>query len=391
MATFEARIIALTGITFSGSTNPTQDQLTELINDGVLDVTNKWLTLHPQDRELFMDETGLQVAQGADISGADIISVVRADGVTAGNFRPCRRISPAQQSQVVDTDSLSFASKYNPTYMLSSDTTVKVFPAPSDNAGKDSYKIYYVNNTPKDSSGTALTYADSALGYFPASKAYLVVLYASYKAILANIAAITMPSDTIVAVPPDSPAVPDFTISLASSLPTYSTPAVSGITSDITESITAGVIGADAGQIDFDTWWEVWGDLIEDSEDPELASSHGEKVSTFIDAYRAAVDGQVQKFNSDLAAYQAEVEVVINEARFERSEKYTPLLQKYQAEISEYQAEVQAEVQRWNAQLQTNVQDFQTKLQRFQTLKAEYELAFMGSKPPQQAQAPPQR
>ena len=390
MATFEARIIALTGITFSGSTNPTQAQLTEMINDGVLDVTTRWIALHPQDRELFMNETGLQVAQGADIGGADIISVVRADGVTAGNFRPCRRIPPAQQSVVTDKDSLSFASAYNPVYMVSG-SNVKVFPAPADNSGKDSYNVFYVNNTPKDSNGTSLTYADSALGYFPASKLYLVVLYASYKAILANMAAITMPSDTIVAVPPDSPVVPDFTVSLTSSLPTYTTPGISGITTDITETIIAGTLNDDASQIDVNTWWETWGDLIEGSEDPELAGSHGEKVATFIDAYRAAVDGQVQKFNSDLAAYQAEVEVVINEARFERSEKYTPLLQQYQAEISEYQAEVQAEVQRWSTQLQVDVQDFQTKLQRFQALKAEYELGFLTSRPPQPGPAPAPR
>ena len=181
MATFEAQVEALTGIAIGSSgTNPTQAELTQFLIDGVLDVTEKWLIGHSQDRDLFMNETALQIAQGADIGGADIISVLRADGVTAGNFRPCRKISPSQQSQVTDTDSLSFASKYHPVYMVSG-SNVKVFPAPSDNSGKDSYKVVYVNNIPKDSGGSSLGFSDSALGYFPADKTYLVVLYAAVK------------------------------------------------------------------------------------------------------------------------------------------------------------------------------------------------------------------
>ena len=195
MATFQNRVEALTQFPFGASTDPSVAELTEFLNDGVLDVTDKWLIGHSQDRELFMDETGLQVAQGADVSGAEVISVVRADGVTAGNFRPCRKIPSALQSQVTDTESLSFASKYHPVYMLSSDTTVKVFPAPDDNDGKDSYKVYYINNTPKDSSGTSLTYTDSALGYFPADKVYLVVLYASIKTLEAAAGSKTVAQD----------------------------------------------------------------------------------------------------------------------------------------------------------------------------------------------------
>ena len=115
MATFEAQVEALTGIAIGSSgTNPTQAELSQFLADGVLDVTAKWLIGHPQDRELFMDETVLQVAQGANIDGAEIISVVRADGITSGDFRSCRKISPAHQTQVLDPESLSFASKYHP-------------------------------------------------------------------------------------------------------------------------------------------------------------------------------------------------------------------------------------------------------------------------------------
>jgi len=225
LATFEAQVEALTGITISSSsTNPTQAELDQFLADGVLDVTDKWLIGHPQDRELFMDETDLKVAQGANLDGAEIISVVRADGITAGNFRPCRKISQAQQSQVLDTESLSFASKYHPVYMLNSDNSVAVFPVPSDNSGKDSYKIYYVNNTPKDGTGNALTFADSTLRSFPADKVYLVSLYASIKSLHANMVATTISDLAIKTVPPDTPTITASTVSFSSTAPTYTAP-----------------------------------------------------------------------------------------------------------------------------------------------------------------------
>ena len=229
MATFQAQVEGLTSLSIG--TTPTVLELDQFLIDGVLDVTDRWLTIHPEDRELFMNETGLQVAQGADIGGAEIISVLRADGVAAGNFRPCRRISPAKQSQVTDTDSLSFASKYHPVYMVSG-SNVKVFPIPTDNSGKDSYKVHYVNNTPKDSGGNSLTSSDSGLGYFPADKVYLVILYAGIKSLHAAMGATTISDLTITGVPPDTPAPPNFdtitvTLQTAGSLgtaPTYTSP-----------------------------------------------------------------------------------------------------------------------------------------------------------------------
>ena len=53
MATFEAQVESLTGITISSSgTIPTQAQLTQFLNDGVIDVTNRTL----QDRDKIDDD-----------------------------------------------------------------------------------------------------------------------------------------------------------------------------------------------------------------------------------------------------------------------------------------------------------------------------------------------
>ena len=54
MATFEAQVQGLTGLTIDGSSTPTEDELTEFLKDGVLDVTAKYLDIAPQDSSLFM-------------------------------------------------------------------------------------------------------------------------------------------------------------------------------------------------------------------------------------------------------------------------------------------------------------------------------------------------
>ena len=331
MATFEAQVEALTGITINSSgTNPTEGELTQFLTDGVLDVTEKWLIGHPQDREAFMNETALQVAQGADIGGADIISVLRADGVTAGNFRPCRKISPSQQSQVTDKESLSYASEYHPVYMVSG-SNVKVFPAPSDNSGKDSYKVIYVNNIPKDSNGNSLEYSDSGLGYFPADKVYLVVLYAAIKSINNNMAAIIadLASFSVTAVPPVVP-------TQSTSITAYEAPSTNVATGTIDEEIA------------------LMQDYIEDNEDVELAGAKRSELEI-------RLKRNLDVFNSNIAKYQAE---------YQGETGY------YNAEVQAYSAEVNAEVTEQTAKVQTESAKYQWLQDRAAALQAEYIAAF---------------
>ena len=389
MATFELQVEALTGIAITSGTNPTQDQLTQFLTDGVLDVTEKWLIGHPQDREAFMNETTLQVAQGADIGGGDIISVLRADGVTSGNFRPCRKISPSQQSQVTDTDSLSFASKYHPVYMVSG-SNVKVFPAPSDNSGKDSYKVIYVNNIPKDSNGNSLGYSDSGLGYFPADKEYLVVLYAAIKSINNNMAGIVtdLSAFSVSTVIADSVVSPTFTapdlsgiFNPASSPPSYSEPTVQGGSNELTD-VTSGTIGS--AEADFDEWFHVTGQYIEDKEDTELAGVQLNKISTYIQAYGQAMQNELNKFNDANVEYQAQLQQAQTEAGLklqEENQEYAAKLQKYQAEVQAYAAEVNTEVQEQATKLQTESARYQWLQDRAAALQAEYVAAFATPQP----------
>ena len=43
------------------------DELSQFLKDGVLDVTNRWLSIRPQDIELFGRETTISDSQGVSV------------------------------------------------------------------------------------------------------------------------------------------------------------------------------------------------------------------------------------------------------------------------------------------------------------------------------------
>jgi hypothetical protein len=91
------------------------------------------------------------------------------------------------QSRVVDTDSLHFASIYNPVYTIDDNNTVFVYPTPDST--NDGYNVFYVNNVPTDETGSAaLAHDDVDIKYFPADKVYLVSIYAAIKTLEAKMA-----------------------------------------------------------------------------------------------------------------------------------------------------------------------------------------------------------
>jgi len=195
MATFEAQVEGLTSIAI-GNTNtyPTQAQLSQFLKDGVIDVTSKHLSIRPQDTHMFIKESSEQTANGLDINGAKIVSVVREAGVD-NDWRDCREIPVSLQSNVTDTNSLHYASKYNPAYMVNENGTISVFPSPG--ANPNAFKVYYVNNLPVDKGGDSLVYTHSDIKYFSDDKVYLVVLYASIKSIEAKLASLTLDEEDV--------------------------------------------------------------------------------------------------------------------------------------------------------------------------------------------------
>mgnify|MGYP003320365201 CR=1 FL=1 len=214
----------LTSLTVSDN-----DELSQFLQDGVIDVTTRCLIMRPQDLNKFMAVTAEQTSNGADLNGAKIIKVIRENG-TNNQWRSCRKIDPGDQYNVTDIDSLEYASKINPVYMEDEDGKISVFPTPGSDP--DAYKIYYVNNTPVDHGGSALAHDDTTIKYFPSDKIYLVIIYAGMKLLQAAMGAKTISDLSITAVPPDTPSAPNFsgaTVSAttAGSLgtaPTYTSP-----------------------------------------------------------------------------------------------------------------------------------------------------------------------
>ena len=134
MATFQAQVQGLTGLTISSSgTNPTEAELTAFLEDGLMDVTNRWLDIHPEDFTQFIRVSGEVTSNGAEkVDRAKIVSVLRESG-TNNDWRSCSYIPPEMQSRVTDTSSIHYASKLHPVYTVLEDGSINVFPA----AGSD--------------------------------------------------------------------------------------------------------------------------------------------------------------------------------------------------------------------------------------------------------------
>ena len=182
MATFEVQVEALSGLTIDSGTSPTQDELSQFLKDGVLDVTSRCLSVRPQDAEDFIVESTESSSQGGlSTDGGKLLHVMRESG-TNDDWRECRKIPIGLKDRVTDSTSLHYASAYNPAYILSQYGSVLVFPAPSGSSGQ--YRIYYINKTPVNNvNGNALAYSDETIRYFPDDKVYLVVMYASIKSL----------------------------------------------------------------------------------------------------------------------------------------------------------------------------------------------------------------
>ena len=413
MATFQAQVEGLTSISIG--TTPTTGELTQFLKDGVLDVTNRVTRLRPQDIEDFTRASAEQTSNASlDINGAQIISVVREDGVTSNNWRPCRKVSPSQQHLVTDVNSLHFSSKFHPAYMIGDDSKISVFPAPSSDP--NTFKVYYVNNAPVDKSGSTLVYTHSDVGYFADDKVYLVVLYAAIQSLMAKMTSLnsTLPSDITLPVIPVVPTMNTTTLSIPSftapdafvqpvapsgadidfsdvpTAPTYIPPVVSlgsaPTISDLTISAVSPIAPAltdttitesgitnpsftppvmSAPDFGSGTGTEGW---ITTEEDAEMLAARVQEIQAKIGEYSAKMAEAQATFNKDNAIFQKDIQIAIQNAQLESAEDGTKL-QKFASEVQKYQAEVSKEVQEYQQNLAGDIQVWQaertTDLQKY--------------------------
>tara|TARA_R100001082_G_scaffold71490_1_gene40788 strand:+ start:557 stop:1456 length:900 start_codon:yes stop_codon:yes gene_type:complete len=262
--TFANQVNALTGLTINSGNAPSNTELTQFLHDGVYDVTSRCVALKPEDSYLFQTVTSSDTTANNSLAiKGRILRIMRETG-TDGDYRKCTQISPALESRVTDADSIHFASKYNPVYMLADNGKISVFPAPG--SSNDGFKVYYINNDPKrDSDAATLAYDSEDIRNFPKDKYYLVSIYASIQSLLHYLSSMKDPS-------------------------------VGGVDEELTSAITAGAIANASDQLDVSDWWDVAADLIETEEDPELGQVQIQKIAAYIQAWQQQLQGNMAEY-----------------------------------------------------------------------------------------------
>ena len=346
MADFQSQAMGLTGLPIdASSTAPSRAEFSTFLNDGVIDVTDKYLRIAPLERYLFQTVSSEQTSNGLDINGAKIIGVIRESG-TDNDWRDCAEIHPSRQGQARSSGSLYLATSHNPVYTILDNGEIHVLPSPD--SSENAFKVYYVNNSPVETDGTALDHASTGIKFFPKDKIYLVVLFASIRSLQNSLSAVDISTFSSTAVSPVAPSIDTISytdatnadasnsnalssdasatsvdsvtalapslIDVSGSAPGYTPPVVGGVAEELTVAITTGAAGTDGDQQDVSDWWEVLADYIEDSEDIELASSQIQKISTYIQAYSQAMQNQLNEFNEANVKYQMEFQEEVNKA-----------------------------------------------------------------------------
>ena len=378
MATFEAQVEALTGISIDGSSNPTQTELSLFLVDGVKDVIHRMIKVKPEELVRFTSTTN---STSSIAQVGKIFTVVREHDSTT-ILRKCKRISAGDRYDATDVDSLKYRSKYNPGFY---ELNGSIFTVPEAGSGNNDIvvtQIFY---------DTGVAYGDEVPDNFPESYAYLVALYAGIKSLQNALSAVDISSFSLTSVPPDVPTLSESSVTITGTAPIYNAPSLTPSDSsseEITE-MEPGTIGS--AQTDTEQWFDIAGDFIETEEDTELAAAQIQKISAYLQAYSAAMQNKLHIFNDANVEYQATLQKDIKNADFDNQEE-ARLLQKYGAEVQEYQAEVAAEVQTYQQEVAEKSTEYQWQTARLQDLKQEYAQAFaIMAPPPPQAQQPQRR
>ena len=103
MATFEAQVEALTGISIDGSSSPTQTELSVFLQDGVKDVIHRMIEIKPAELARFTSTTN-STSSIAKVGA--ILSVVREHDSTT-ILRKCAAIDPGDRYDATDSNSLN--------------------------------------------------------------------------------------------------------------------------------------------------------------------------------------------------------------------------------------------------------------------------------------------
>ena len=402
--------------------------LQQWLRDGCYDVFNKIVAKKGDSVKIeFAANTTVTVGD-TDISGyREIVLVDRKNG--GSTFVTALKAPTTLEDKLEDSGSIYFATGTSPKWTQKSQT-LSIFPAPT---ASDTARIYYI----PEYSIVNWDSSTSSIQYFPQEYYRYVMLYGAIQLINRKMVDINLSSD----VTPMAAFSDTFTLSASFSATQASAPAITTVTytpattvtqattgdastSDISVSTTvtsaapqnvaappaytspsvtgdAGLTGIESGTIadstdqrEFDTWWDVAGDLIETEEDIELAQAQLQKISAHINAFNAELSDAQNHLQSNTTHYQAIV-AQENQAKQEANratlQTITNDLQKAQANMQKQQAIAmknqdksldEARMNAANAQakalqdaqstVQAIIQDNESKLNKYQAELSSY-------------------
>ena len=376
MATFEAQVEGLTGLSIDGSSAPTQTELTQFLTDGAKEVLN---ALPKTRQRLFTTSNALNDSSPTlTLGGSEVFGVVRNDNTIN---QPCRQIAPQLEGRVRDSSDMAFATATDPVFFIR-DNVLNIIPTPT-NAQSG---IVQTLNYP------AVAFGDSAITKFPDDGEYLVVLYASIKSLQNKMSSkfSELPTDVTLSALPVAPLPPTLSSNQVASLsslvsaPVYTVPnvATDGSAIELTTIVqldTENTIDDfDGNAIEVDQWWSTLAHMIEGAEDIELAQAQLQKISTYISAYSQAMQNQMNVFNDANVEYQASLQRAIENARLSSTDdaqllqKYASELGAYGTEVQIYQADANTKIQNYNAKIQKHITDYQWLSTQYTQLKDDY-------------------
>jgi len=292
---FLLQVQGLTSLTISSSsTAPTQAELNDYLVDGVRDVVCRILAIKPEEAVLFSVTEDLSSSSGTEIQSGIVVDVTRADGTASGNLIPADPIPSLQRYQATDVESLHYRSKFNPGYYILNKT---VFVVPTPSSGSDIAKVTYVHYDV----GLAHGDATGAIDFFPDKYQGLVVLYAACRSLLNAMGDVISNISAYVA-----PVITDSGVDLTT------------MTDSSWESLD---FDFDDENIDYRTWFQAAGDMIQRQEDFELATAQLSKIEKYISAYQTSLANSGAVFDKNFQKYQADYQFL--------SDRYTRLNGEY--------------------------------------------------------------
>jgi len=355
MSTFQSRIEDYIGS--YADTNALSEWLTagaKLISD-----------ILPSDELEKFATKSIDSGSGVNVKNARVVSVTK-DGYRA------RNIPLGNSAQVLDTNSIFYATSKSPFYYIKAGLGYCV------PLGGDFYLYTY----------PTVAYTDTSIAEFPESQQHAVVLYASIQGATSNLNTVinSLGAETLKSLtPPSVPPVPVFTytdatgatissttITVSSSLPTYTKPV------------------STANFNNLETY-------ISTEEDFEKASTEAVQQKNKLEQFQMDLYNELNKFNGEAKNYDSELQEAIAQAQLTQQRlladaqrndnielankakelekqvaEYTNSLQRFQVEVASYQAQVSENVQEYATSIQKHSGQVSSYAGLIATLKAEF-------------------